>query len=75
MLPSGGAAGTAALQQLIAHSHGTLQRSQPWPAESLGERVVLRAQVTEDCINEIADSESFGGIYQEIFRACNISDK
>ena len=31
--------------------------------------------MTEDCINEIADSASFGGIYQEIFRVCNISDE
>jgi hypothetical protein len=71
---SGGVAGTAPQQQLIACSDGTLQRSQPWPAEGPGARVILRAQVTSDCIDEIADSESFGGIYQEIFRACNVSD-
>jgi hypothetical protein len=30
-------------------------------------------QVTKDCISSIADSSNFGGIYQEIFRACNVT--
>ena len=31
------------------------------------------AQVTKDCITSIANSDNFGGIYQEIFRACNVT--
>lgn len=29
--------------------------------------------VTKGCISDIANSNNFGGIYQEIFRACNVS--
>jgi hypothetical protein len=34
---------------------------------------LLCAQVSKSCINSIANSNSFGGIYQEIFRACKVS--
>lgn len=30
-------------------------------------------QVSQDCINSIASSNNFGGIYSEIFRACKVS--
>ena len=56
-----------------APGHLLIKMHSAIPAAKLRGCVLPGAQVTKDCITSIANSDNFGGIYQEIFRACNVT--